>query len=113
MIYMIWVFPRHGWIYGVKIVNTIAKKMRKLAHLQWCLEDMFHDYTPQFLNKNYWIQLQYKVQEKHNRILVFVRIFHQDADYAVMKSVTYCRFSTDLDFLRVYLVWVVLTLGIK
>ena len=74
---------------------------------------MFEEYAPQFLNKKHWIQLQYKVQEKHNRILVFVRIFCQDADYAVMKSTTYCRFSTVLDFLRAYLGGVVLTLGIK
>ena len=100
---MIWVFPRHGLIYRVKILNTIPEKMSKLAHLQLCLEYMFEEYTPKFLNKKYWIQLQYEVQEKHNRILVFVRIFRQDADYAIMKSVTYCRFSTDLDFLRAYL----------
>ena len=74
---------------------------------------MFKEYTPQFLNIKHWIQLQYKVQEKDNRILVFVRIFRQDADCDIMKSVTYCRFSTDLDFLRAYLVGVVLTLGIE
>ena len=74
---------------------------------------MFKEYTPQFLNQKHWIQLQYKVQEKDNRILVFVRIFRQDADYAIMKLATNCRFSTDLDFLRAYLAGVVLTLGIE
>ena len=74
---------------------------------------MLKECTSQFLNKKHWIQLQYKVQEKDNRILVFVRIFRQDADYAIMKSATYCRFSIDLDFLRAYLAGVVLTLGIK
>ena len=58
--------------------------MSKIGHLQNALEDIFDEYIPHFVNKSHWIPLQYKV-EKHNKKFVFVRIFYQNADHAVMK----------------------------
>jgi len=83
--------------------------MSKIGHLQNCLEDIFDEYTPQFVNKMFWIQLQYKV-EKNSRILVLVRIFR--GEKAVMKSAMYARSLDDLDFLRAYLAGLVLTLAV-
>ena len=60
--------------------------MSKIGILQNNLEDIFDEYTPQFVNKMHWIELQYRV-EKNKRILVFVRIFRQNGDRAIMKSV--------------------------
>ena len=85
--------------------------MSKIGHSQNCLEDIFDEYTPQLLNKSYCVQLQYKVK-KRNRILIFVRISHQNAYYAVMKSAMFVSEKEDLDFLRAYLAGLVLTLGI-
>ena len=72
--------------------------MSKIGHLQNVLEDIFDDYTPQFVNKMHWLQLQYKV-ERNRQILVVVRIFRKNADKAVMKSVMYVLDVGDLDFL--------------
>ena len=84
----------------------------KIGFLQNCLEDIFDEYTPQFVNKMHWIQLQYRV-EKTTRILVFVRIFRKNGEKAVMKSVMYACCAEDLDFLRAYLASLVLTLGVQ
>ena len=43
--------------------------MSKIGILQNHLEDIFDEYTPQFVNKMHWIQLQYR-DEKKKRILV-------------------------------------------
>ena len=72
--------------------------MSKIGILQNNLEDIFDEYTPQFVNKMHWIQLQYRV-EKNKRILVFVQIFCQNGDRAIMKSVMYACSQEDLDFL--------------
>ena len=72
--------------------------MSKIGILQNNLEDIFDEYTPQFVNKMHWIQLQYRV-EKNKRILVFVQIFSQNGDRAIMKSVMYACSQEDLDFL--------------
>ena len=86
--------------------------MSKIGYLQNRLEEIFDEYTPQFVNKMHWIQLQYSVQ-KNKRILVFVRIFWQNGERAVMKSAMYACCQDDLDFLRAYLAGIVLTLGIQ
>ena len=85
--------------------------MSKIGHLQNVLEDIFDEYTPQFVNKMHWIQLQYRV-ERNKRILVLVRIFRKNADKAVMKSAMYVLDVRDLDFLRAYLAGLVLTLAV-
>ena len=41
--------------------------MSKIGHLQNCLEEIFDEFTPKFVNKMHWIQLQYHV-EKNKRI---------------------------------------------
>ena len=86
--------------------------MSKIGFLQNCLEDIFDEYTPKFVNKMHWIQLQYRV-EKNRRILVFVRLFRKDGDRAVMKCAMYACSQEDLDFLRAYLAGIVLTLAIE
>ena len=45
--------------------------MSKMGHLQILLEDIFDEFTPQFVNKMHWLQLQYRV-EKGRCILVIV-----------------------------------------
>ena len=72
--------------------------MSKIGHLQNVLEDIFDDYTPQFVNKMHWLQLRYKV-ERNRQILVVVCIFRKNADKAVMKSAMYVLHVGDLDFL--------------
>ena len=86
-------------------------KLVKLAQLQHCLEDLFNEYTLEFLNEKHWIQLQYKVNEQKFRILVIFRIFRQNADHAVMKAACYCRHNVDLHFFKEYLAGLVLTLA--
>ena len=71
--------------------------MSQIGHLQNCLEDIFDEFTPKFLNKMHWIQLQYKIQKK-TRILVLTRIFRKNADIAIMKSAMYVLEIRDLDF---------------
>ena len=83
--------------------------MSKIGHLQNALEDIFDDYTLQFVNKMHWLQLQYKV-ERNRRILV--HIFRKNADKTVMKSAMYVLDVGDLDFLRAYLAGLVLTLAV-
>ena len=85
--------------------------MSKIGYLQNLLEEIFHQYTPQFVNKMHWLQLQYKV-ERNRRILVLVHIFRKNGDKAVMKSVIYVLDVRDLDFLRAYLAGLVLTLAV-
>ena len=84
--------------------------MSKIGFLQNCLKDIFDEYTPQFVMN--WIQLQYRVEKKHQNIS-FVRIFQKNGKKAVMKSAMYACCEEDLDFLRVYLVDLVLTLGVQ
>ena len=85
--------------------------MSKMGHLQILLEDIFDEFTPQFVNKIHWLQLQYRV-EKGRRILVIVQIFRKNADKAIMKSAMYVIEERDLDFLKAYLSGLVLTLAL-
>ena len=85
--------------------------MSKMGHLQILLKDIFDEFTPQFVNKMHWLQLQYRV-EKGRRILVIVRIFRKNADKAIMKSAMYVIEERDLEFLKVYLSGLVLTLAL-
>ena len=85
--------------------------MSKIGHLQNLLEEIFDEYTPQFVNKMHWLQLQHKV-ERNRRILVLVHIFRKNGDKAVMKSAMYVLKVRDLDFLRAYLAGLVLTLAV-
>ena len=85
--------------------------MSKIGHLQMLLEDIFDEFTPQFVNKMHWLQLQYRV-EKGCRILVIVRIFRKNGEKAIMKSAMYVIEERDLDFLKAYLSGLVLTLAL-
>ena len=53
--------------------------MSKIGHLQNCLEEIFNEFTPIFVNKMHWLQLQYRV-EKNKRILVFVRVYRKESE---------------------------------
>ena len=85
--------------------------MSKIGHLQVILKEIFDEFTPQFVNKMHWLQLQYRV-EKGKRILVIVRIFRKNANKAIMKSAMYVVEVKDLDFLKEYLSGLVLTLAL-
>ena len=61
--------------------------MSTLADLETFLKDIYEKYTPQFLNKQHWIQIHFNRQETDERILVQIRIFCQNTDYPVLKSV--------------------------
>ena len=82
-----------------------------IGHLQTCIEEIIGEFTPQFVNKMHWIQLQYKVQ-KRRRILIFVRVFRNESETAILKSAMYVSGVRDLDFLRAYLAGLVLTLAV-
>ena len=62
--------------------------MSNIGHLQHVLQNIFDEFTPQFVNKMHWLQLQYRV-EKKKQILVIVRIFRKNADKAIIKSAMY------------------------
>ena len=83
----------------------------QIGHLQNCLEDIFDEFMPKFLNKMHWLQMQYKIQ-KRSRILVLARIFQNNADTVIMKSAMYVVEVRDLDFQRAYLAGLVLTLAV-
>ena len=85
--------------------------MSKIGHLQDILKMIFDEFTPQFVNKMHWLQLQYRV-EKGRWILVLVRIFRKNADKAIMKSAMYVLETRDLEFLKAYLSRLVLTLAL-
>ena len=85
--------------------------MSKIRHLQHILKNIFDEFTPQFVNKMHWLQLQYRV-EKGRQILVIVQMFRKNADKAIMKSAMYVIETRDLDFLRAYLSGLVLTLAL-
>ena len=102
-------FPRPSS--NLEKLSLFFMNMSQIGHLQGLLEDIFDEFTPQFVNKMHWLQLQYRV-EKNRRILVLVRIFRKNADKAVMKSAMYVLEISDLDFLRAYLAGLVLTLAV-
>ena len=83
--------------------------MSQIRHLQNCLEEIFNDFTPKFVNKIHWIQLQYCVK-KNKRILVLVKVYRQESERETLKSAMYVTHVGDLDFLQVYLAGLSLTL---
>ena len=83
-----------------------------MGQFQNLLKDIFNEFTPQFVNKMNWLQLQYRVEKKTRLILVLVCIFRKNGDKAVMKSAMYVVNVTDVDFLRAYLAGLDLTLAI-
>ena len=85
--------------------------MSKIRYLQVILKEIFDEFTPQFINKMHWLQLQYRV-EKGKQILVIVRIFQKNEDKVIMKSAMYVVEARDLDFLKAYLSGLVLTLAL-
>ena len=84
--------------------------MSKIGHLQNCLEEILYEFTPKFVNKMHWIQLQYRV-EKNKRILVVVKVIRKEAKKETLKSAMYVTQLGDLDFLRVYLAGLSITLA--
>ena len=71
--------------------------MSKIGHLQNCLEEIFDEFTPKFVNKMHWIQLQYSV-EKNKRSLVLVRVYRKESEKETMKSAMYVTQIEHLDF---------------
>ena len=84
--------------------------MSKIGHLQNCLEDIFDEFTPKFVNKMYWIQLEYHV-EGNKWILVFVRVYKKELQKETLKSAMYVVKMEDLDFLQAYLAGLSITLA--
>ena len=74
-------------------------------------KNIFDEFTPQFVNKMHWLQLQYRV-EKKRWILVIVWIFRKNADKAIIKSAMYLIETRDLEFLKAFLSGLVLTLAV-
>ena len=72
--------------------------MSKIGHLQNCLEDIFGEFTPKFVNKMHWIQLEYHV-EGNKWILVFARVYKKESQKETLKSAMYVVKVEDLDFL--------------
>ena len=67
-----------------------------MENLQHSLDKIIVEFTPKFLNKRHSIKMEYTVE-------VFVRIFHKNMDYTVLKSGMYVSELRDIDFLRAYL----------
>ena len=84
--------------------------MSKIGYFQNCLEEIFNEFTPKFVNKMHWIQLQYR-EEKNKRILVLVKVHRKEAEKETLKSAMYMTQLQDLDFLQVYLARLSLTLA--
>ena len=72
--------------------------MSKIGHLQNSLEEIYNEFTPKFVNKMHWIQLQYRV-EKNKRILVVVKVLRKETEKETLKSAMYVTQLGDLDFL--------------
>ena len=84
--------------------------MSKIGHLQNCLEDIFDEFTPKFVNKMHCIQLEYCV-EGNKWILVFVRVYKKELQKETLKSTMYVMKVEDLDFLWAYLAGLTITLA--
>ena len=78
--------------------------------MQNCLEEIFDEFTPKFVIKMHWIQLQYHVK-KNKRILVVVKVYRKEAEKETLKSTIYVTQLEDLDFLLAYLAGLSLTLA--
>ena len=74
------------------------------------MEDIFDEFTPKFVNKMHWIQLEYHV-EGNKQILVFVRVYKKESQKETLKSAMYVMNVGDLDFLKAYLAGLSITLG--
>ena len=86
--------------------------MAKIGDLQSALETIFDECTLKFVNTSHSIELECR-NEKNKRVLVFVQIFRgPNAEKSVLKSAIYVREWDDIDFLRAYLVGLVLTLAV-
>ena len=70
--------------------------MSKIGYFQNCLEEIFDEFTPKFVNKMHWIQLQYRV-EKNKRILVVVKVHRKEAEKETEKCHV-CDTTTRLGF---------------
>ena len=81
--------------------------MSNIGHLQNCLEDIFNEFTPKFVNKMHWIQLEYCVKG-NKRILVFVQ---ERIAKKTLKSAMYVVKVENLDFLQAYLAGLSITLA--
>ena len=84
--------------------------MFKIGHLQNCFEDIFNEFTPKFVNKMHWIQLEYRV-EGNKWILVFVKVYKKELQKETLKSAIYAVKMEDLDFLWAYLAGLSITLA--
>ena len=84
--------------------------MSEIGHLQNCLEDIFDKFTPKFVNKINWLQLEYHV-EGNKQILVFVRVFKKQSQKETLKSAMYVVKVQDLDFLQAYMAGLSITLA--
>ena len=84
--------------------------MSKIRHLLNCLEDIFDEFTPKFVNKMRLIQLEYHV-ERNKQILVFVRVYKKQLQKETLKSAMYVMKVEDLDFLWAYLASLSITLS--
>ena len=75
--------------------------MSKIGHFQNCLEDIFDEFTPKFVNKMHWLQLEYHV-EGNKWILVFIRVFKKLdlSQKETLKSAMYVVKVQNLDFCR-------------
>ena len=80
--------------------------MSKIGHFQNCLEEIFDEFTPKFVNKMHWIQLQYRV-EKNKRILVVVKVLRKEAEKETLKSAMYVTQIRDLGLSASVFSWIV------
>ena len=67
---------------------TLPMPQPLLHHVNEPLEEIFDEFTPKFVNKMHWIQLQYHV-EKNKRILVLVKVHRKEAEKETLKSAMY------------------------
>ena len=73
--------------------------MSKIGHLQNCLEEIFDEFTPKFVNKMHWIQLQYRVGKKQEDFSGCIKVLRKEAEKETLKSAMYVTQLGDLDFL--------------
>ena len=59
----VWASPNQVQILTALIIFQFVN-MSKIGHLQNVLEDIFDEFTPQFVNKMHWLHLQYRVEKK-------------------------------------------------
>ena len=114
------IFRSHERVFPEQVRNVTSESrsiesrsiftMSKIGHFQNRLEEIFDEFTPKFVNKMHWIQLQYHVG-KNKRILVVVKVLRKEVEKETLKSAMYVTQIRDLDFLRAYLAGLSLTLA--